>query len=131
MRNFISISLLLLVAAGWAEGATCNCGAFLTTEFGDILIVSLPTTDVDSCDNPQKCIKNCQNELEGGDLFAISSDGERTNGQVACDAWQKPIHNQYIYGYYELCGGPWEYTGEHSQQMLCCDDNGQHQYCVA
>ncbi|CAL4113365.1 unnamed protein product [Meganyctiphanes norvegica] len=134
MRNSAAISMLLLAAAaGWAEGAaSCRCGAFITTEEGDILIYALPTTDVETCDDVNECSRACVEEVgDGGDLFGISSDGERTNGQVLCDELAKPIENQYIYGYYEICGGPWEYTDVHSGDMLCCDDSGQQQVCIA
>ncbi|CAL4166409.1 unnamed protein product [Meganyctiphanes norvegica] len=132
MRNISAISLLLLATAGWASGTgVCNCGAFMTTDIGDILIVELPALEAKNCDDHKGCSRACVEEVgSGGDLFAMAADGtDRTNGQALCDEMGKPIDNKLIYGYYELCGGPWEYTGVSSEQALCCDDNGQHQYC--
>lgn len=35
-----------------------------------------------------------------------------------------------VHAYYEVCGGPWEYAGLDSQQMLCCS-LGQHEHCIS
>ncbi|XP_064096480.1 uncharacterized protein LOC135208307 [Macrobrachium nipponense] len=69
----------------------------------------------------------------GGDLWHMCEDGV-TVGQHVCDSLVGLFHhfvqNHYVYGYYEICGGAWQYTGLSSKQMLCCE-GGQHVHCIS
>ena len=58
------------------------------------------TTKYFSCLHEKQCQARCHKEFDilssGGDLFAISKDGERTNGQVLCDHLKKKVMNEYV-----------------------------------
>ncbi|XP_068234030.1 uncharacterized protein [Palaemon carinicauda] len=130
----IAIVLLALVAAACAaqNEAWCRCGAFLTYNDAQSLVYELPEIHIDSCDQHSKCKNECIKAMDEfshyGDLWAMTPEG-KTVGQLICESltgidWTG-VHNHRVYNYYEVCGGPWEYTGQASPDMLCCHDHVQ------
>ncbi|XP_068234028.1 uncharacterized protein [Palaemon carinicauda] len=131
----IAIVLLALVAAACAAQngeAWCRCGAFLTYRDTQALAYELPEITIDYCDQHNRCKNECITAIDEfshyGDLWAMTPEG-KTVGQLICENltgidWTG-VHNHRVYGYYEVCGGPWEYTGQASPDMLCCSENLQ------
>merc|ERR1712198_41447 len=131
MFRYLVLALLLAVATAQHK-ASCRCGAFITTDTGDRLLYELPAIDVNSCDQHDACKKRCTKEYDtmsgGGDLDFVTEDGE-TVGQALCTEIGHHIRNEHVYAFYEICNGPWEFTGEQTQQKLCCDDHHKYHAC--
>ncbi|XP_037788426.1 uncharacterized protein LOC119583799 [Penaeus monodon] len=115
----------------------CRCAAFITFEFDEMMVYEAPEIAIDSCqDDAGQCKTACLTELNtlsnNGDLWLVQENGV-TVGQSICSFlanyninW---IVNHRVYGYFEVCGGPWEYAEFASQQLLCCDA-GEHDHCI-
>ncbi|ROT84648.1 hypothetical protein C7M84_022160 [Penaeus vannamei] len=120
-------------AAAAQDPANCRCGAFITLDSVEKMLYELPPLDMGSCDQHNKCRDRCFKEFEelsgGGDLNYITSDGVTPVGQILCTASGKPVHNEYVYAYSELCDGPWEWTGDQTMQPLCCNKDHEYHPC--
>ncbi|XP_076056196.1 uncharacterized protein LOC143034134 isoform X2 [Oratosquilla oratoria] len=107
-----------------AEMALCRCAIFHSSGHGEFMVYELPGIDVPNCRYKHTCQGRCEDEFSqlaaNGNLYA--SVGNTTVGQLLCDEHKWPVHNQMMYLYYDICNGPWRYTGKHSMQLLCCDD---------
>ncbi|XP_076056405.1 uncharacterized protein LOC143034348 [Oratosquilla oratoria] len=138
MRVSIVILVICLTAFSSATLHLCRCGLFSTGEFGEYMTLELPGLDVPSCEYKHTCEGRCIDEFNtitsNGNLYAPI--GDSTVGQKICDVtssdpfWLWPIDRCVMHLYYEICNGPWRYTGKHSMQMLCCDDNGKQYVCA-
>ncbi|XP_068234034.1 uncharacterized protein [Palaemon carinicauda] len=133
----LAIVLLALAAVGSAEDSFCRCGAFITYSDDQAMVYLAPELPIDSCeDDAQLCRDSCSKELKdmshGGDMWHVAPSG-KTVGQHICETLTGLhydfVHNHVVYGYYEVCGGPWQYTGVSSKGMLCCDD-GFQEHCI-
>ncbi|XP_068234452.1 uncharacterized protein [Palaemon carinicauda] len=134
----LAIVLLALVAAVSAQQneAWCRCGAFITSDDVETMVYEFPEIPLTSCEEHNKCKNKCVTEINEfshyGDMWEITPEG-KTVGQFICETLTGLsydfVHNHYVYGYYEVCGGPWEYTGQASTNMLCCDD-GFQEHCI-
>ncbi|XP_069987038.1 uncharacterized protein [Penaeus vannamei] len=135
----VLLLVFALVAAVSAQTEPwCRCAAFVTYEHSEIMVFEAPEVTIDSCvDDAKQCKRACATELNtlsnNGDLWFMQENG-LTVGQDICSYlaghfffWMR---NHRVYGYYEVCGGAWEYAGVESQQMLCCD-GGKHEHCIA
>ncbi|XP_050738994.1 uncharacterized protein LOC127009701 [Eriocheir sinensis] len=136
----ISLALVSIVAAfalsnAQSEGGWCRCAAFVSSRTMEIMVLELPEVPITDCMSHNQCKNRCVDEINTmtNEMDLWSTVNETTVGQVFCEElfshglfW---IHNSYIHGYYEVCGGPWEYTGIDSQQMLCCTSS-QQIHCV-
>ncbi|XP_076056398.1 uncharacterized protein LOC143034345 [Oratosquilla oratoria] len=122
--RFLSF-LLGLACVAFAQGfSKCRCGLFTNRSFGESLVYELPGIDVGSCESHFQCKTLCQNEFRdmtnNGDMYHMLDDGITSIGQFLCEKYGRNLENEYIYNYYELCNGPWEYAEQHSMQPLCC-----------
>merc|ERR1711915_831997 len=136
----MKVLLLVLAAIASASAQTegwCRCAAFVTYEHSEIMVYESDEIVIDDCvDDAKQCKNACTNQLNTmsnqGDLWYLNSNGI-TVGQEICtymaDHWFFFVHNHRVYGYYEICGGAWQYTGIASQQYLCCN-GGKHEHCV-
>ncbi|XP_068234453.1 uncharacterized protein [Palaemon carinicauda] len=134
----LAVVFIALVAAARAQQneAWCRCAAFITNDDDETMVYEYPEIPIDSCEDHKKCKNKCItefNEYSGyGDMWAMT-DGGITVGQSICDTLtglhHPYVHNHYVYAYYEVCGGPWEYTGLSSTGMLCCND-GVQEHCI-
>merc|ERR1712002_112969 len=116
----------------------CRCTGMVSSEHAEWLVYELPSVNITDCDTSghDQCQYRCRKEFNemsnNGDLWSVV-EGE-TVGQYVCADLKSNfvfwIYNSYIHVYYEVCGGPWEYTGLDSQQMLCCS-NGEHKHCIS
>ncbi|KAK7077172.1 hypothetical protein SK128_018602 [Halocaridina rubra] len=134
--------LLLLLAAIVASTSAqsegwCRCAAFVTYEHTEAMVYESAEIPITDCvDDAKECKNACVNQLNtmsnNGDLWHLTESGI-TVGQSICtylaDIWHFFVHNHRVYGYYEICGGAWQYTGIASQQMLCCN-GGKQEHCV-
>ncbi|XP_047483581.1 uncharacterized protein LOC125035320 [Penaeus chinensis] len=135
---------VLLLALAFAASASaqsepwCRCAVFVTYKNSEVMVFEAPEITISSCEDEAKmCRNSCVNELNemsnNGDLWAVQESGS-TVGQYICqylaDHYFFSINNHKVYGYNEVCGGAWEYTGVESQQMLCCD-GGNHVHCIS
>merc|ERR1712098_213217 len=118
------------------EPATCRCALFVSSRHTEIMVHELEAVPIDNCESHNQCMDRCTTELneDTNNMDLWSMMGNDTVGQSFCTElyhhfffW---IHNSNIHGYYEMCGGPWEYTGLDSQQPLCCD-MGQQEHCIS
>ncbi|XP_064096410.1 uncharacterized protein LOC135208217 [Macrobrachium nipponense] len=133
----LAFVLLALVAAVCGQQEPwCRCGAFITFDDDEAMVYEMPEVTIDSCENHKQCKNSCTKEMNNyshyGDLWAMTPLN-KTVGQAICETLTGLsydfVHNHYVYGYYEVCGGPWEYTGIASKGMLCCND-GLQEHCI-
>ncbi|XP_076056409.1 uncharacterized protein LOC143034352 [Oratosquilla oratoria] len=128
-----AVLFVLLFAAGAQGFSNCRCGLFTNKSFGESMLYEMPGIDVGSCESHFQCKTLCENEFNqltnDGDLYTIMNDGITSIGQFLCQEYGRDLDNQYVYNYYELCSGPWEYTEQRSQQPLCCR-NGEEYACT-
>ncbi|XP_042882676.1 uncharacterized protein LOC122259798 [Penaeus japonicus] len=136
MKVLLLVFALVAAVSGQTE-PWCRCAAFVTYEYTEMMVYEAPDIIIDSCqDDANQCKDACANELNtlsgNGDLWLLQESGV-TIGQTICTAladhflfW---VVNHRVYGYFEVCGGPWEYSGVASQQLLCCD-GGKHDHCI-
>ncbi|XP_071533760.1 uncharacterized protein [Panulirus ornatus] len=130
------VTLALVGLSTQAEPGWCRCAAFVSSRHTELMVLELPEVNITDCQNHNQCRNRCTKEINemtnDMDLWSLV-EGE-TVGQYFCQELYSHffffIHNSYIHGYYEICGGPWEYTGIDSQQMLCCN-LGQHEHCIS
>ncbi|XP_076056395.1 uncharacterized protein LOC143034343 isoform X2 [Oratosquilla oratoria] len=124
MKTYTAI--LLLACAALAQGfSKCRCGLFTNQSFGEFMLYEMPGIDVGSCDAHFQCKTLCEKEFReltnNGDIYTVMEDGITTIGQFLCqELYEGKIDNEYVYNYYELCSGPWEFTEQQSQETLCC-----------
>ncbi|XP_047483859.1 uncharacterized protein LOC125035470 [Penaeus chinensis] len=134
----VLLLVFALVAAVSAQTEPwCRCAAFVTYEHSEIMVYEAPEVTIDSCeDDAKQCKNSCAKELNtmsnNGDLW-LELDSGITVGQYICtylaDHFFFWMSNHKVYGYYEVCGGAWQFTGVESQQLLCCDA-GKHEHCI-
>nr|XP_027237555.1 uncharacterized protein LOC113828745 isoform X1 [Penaeus vannamei]XP_027237573.1 uncharacterized protein LOC113828760 isoform X1 [Penaeus vannamei] len=133
MLRFVLLALLFAAATA-QQVAPCRCGAFVTTDGGELMLYELPPVEVHSCDQNHPCQNRCFEEFEllsgGGDLDFVTSTNA-TVGEVLCEAAGVAVDGEYVYAYSELCDGPWEWTGDVTQQPLCCSDAAEYVPCEA
>ncbi|KAK4317354.1 hypothetical protein Pmani_011562 [Petrolisthes manimaculis] len=135
--TFVLVACLAALAfvRGEGEPSYCRCANFVSSRHSEIMVLELPSVDVADCNAHNQCKNRCTTEIGEmtNDMDLWSTVDDVNVGQYFCtqlyDNFFFWIHNSYIHGYYELCGGPWEYTGQDSQQMLCCS-GGTQQHCV-
>nr|XP_027224277.1 uncharacterized protein LOC113816403 isoform X3 [Penaeus vannamei] len=135
----VLLLVFALVAAVSAQTEPwCRCAAFVTYEHSEIRVFEAPEITIDSCvDDAKQCKNACTKELndmsDNGNMWLVQENG-LTVGQNICtymaDHFFYFIHNHRVYGYFEVCGGAWEYTGVASQQLLCCN-GGKHEHCIS
>ncbi|XP_064096412.1 uncharacterized protein LOC135208219 [Macrobrachium nipponense] len=135
----VALLLLATLAAVSAQSEPwCRCAAFVTYEYTEMMVYEAPEVTIDSCqDDVKQCKNRCSKELaeltNDGDLWSLTAEGI-TVGQHICSNLLRHLiyflHNHKIYGYYEVCGGAWQYAGVMSQQMLCCN-GGKHEHCIS
>ncbi|XP_042230465.1 uncharacterized protein LOC121871932 [Homarus americanus] len=129
------VVLLAFVSLAWGQEQHCHCASIITTEEGAGLAYDLPPTEVQDCNNLEACELRCIDEYtvltNDGDLDFVLENGE-TVGQVACNTLKPQGYDDVgpleVFLYYNLCLGPWYYTGFKSQQKLCCV-GGEHTPC--
>ncbi|KAK7072596.1 hypothetical protein SK128_003032 [Halocaridina rubra] len=137
--KYFTLALSVLCALAYVrtqESAYCRCALFVSSRHTEIMVYELAPVNIDTCESHNQCQNRCATEIsqDTNDLDLWSMWGNDTVGQAFCTELYSHfffyIHNSYIHGYYEMCGGPWEYTGQDSQQPLCCD-MGQQEHCIA
>ncbi|XP_068234037.1 uncharacterized protein [Palaemon carinicauda] len=136
----MKVVLLLLAAIAAANAELepwCRCAAFVNYEFVQMMVFETADVIIDSCDaDVDKCRSRCAEQLNeasnNGDLWYMTEDGI-TVGQYLCSYLMRHLvtyfYNNVVYGYYEVCGGAWQYADVKSQQMLCCN-GGEHAHCL-
>nr|XP_027227462.1 uncharacterized protein LOC113819422 [Penaeus vannamei] len=132
-------TLTALVAVGLISGQGepwCRCALFVSSSYAEWMVFELPEVNITDCDSHDQCKWHCIKELNEmtNEMDLWSTVSNATVGQYICEELYSHfiffIHNSYVHAYYEMCGGPWEYTGLDSQQMLCCD-RGEHKHCIS
>nr|XP_045605185.1 uncharacterized protein LOC123762617 [Procambarus clarkii] len=124
----VLLSLAALTRA--QEFPACLCGAFITLMEEEIEVFRLPPIEVADCDATTDCRARCIDEwttiTEDGDLDYTWLDGV-TIGQHMCDSLHDNDHSDVgpheVYLYYNICLGPWIYTGQTSRNTLCCSSS--------
>ncbi|XP_027227464.1 uncharacterized protein [Penaeus vannamei] len=138
MKTFL-LAVTALLAVGFVSSQSepwCRCAMFVSSSNAEIMVYELPQVNITDCNSHNQCKNRCTNEFNemtnNMDLWS-TVDGD-TVGHYICQNLYSNfiffIHNSYVHAYYEMCGGPWEYTGLDSQQMLCCNV-GQHEHCIS
>merc|ERR1719495_2669750 len=133
------LALAALAAVAYVSGqseAWCRCALFISTSTSELMVTELPEVPISDCDSHNQCKGRCVGEFNNMtnnmDLWS-TVDGE-TVGHHICQNLASNnayfINNKVVHAYYEMCGGPWEYSGLDSQQMLCCNI-GQHEHCIS
>ncbi|XP_027227470.2 uncharacterized protein [Penaeus vannamei] len=138
MKTFL-LAVTALLAVGSVSSQTeawCRCAMFVSSNSAEIMVYELPEVNITDCNSHNQCKNRCTNEFNvmtnNMDLWS-TVDGETVGHYICQDLYSNFIffiHNSYVHAYYEMCGGPWEYTGLDSQQMLCCNV-GQHEHCIS
>ncbi|XP_071533759.1 uncharacterized protein [Panulirus ornatus] len=138
MKYFL-LAVAILAGAAYVrteEPGWCRCAMFVSSRHSEIMVFQLPEVNVTDCNDHSGCQNRCTKEISemtnNLDLWS-TVDGE-TVGSYICKKLYSYffffMHNSQVHGYYQLCGGPWEYTGLDSQQMLCCN-LGEHVHCIS
>merc|ERR1712071_334777 len=126
-----------LVAAVSAQSeGWCRCAAFITYNRNEMMVHDGAEIPINSCDESGTCMNKCVAEINemsaGGDIWHMTEAGI-TIGQSVCSELAGHfifyVLGHKIYGYYEVCGGAWQYTGVESSAKLCCN-GGQHIHCL-
>jgi len=136
---FAAIFFAAFVAAANAQELEvwCRCAAFATYSDSQKMVWEGDEVSATTCDSSvNECRDACAAQINAGsnngDLWYVTEVGT-TVGQQICESLvaldSQYVHNHRIYGYFQLCGGPWEYAGVASQQSLCCT-NGQQKHCI-
>merc|ERR1719244_1096288 len=134
MKSLLVV-LATLAAVAYVSGQTepcCRCALFVSNYGSENMVSELPQVNITDCDSHNQCRGRCVGEFNDMtnemDLWS-TVDGE-TVGQGLCKYLSDRnfyfIFNKRVHAYYEMCGGPWEYAGLDSQQLLCCN-LGQHE----
>ncbi|KRY96916.1 hypothetical protein T11_4388 [Trichinella zimbabwensis] len=133
-----AVILLVILSLGLASGETswCTCAPFVSFEHTEIMVYNSYETTLDDCKNKEKCNKDC-NEYFGantndGDLWHFVNGA--TVGQHLCNyVFQNDLMpvlmHKMVYGYYQVCGGAWQYTELSSNEALCCE-LGNQKHCT-
>ncbi|KAK7063168.1 hypothetical protein SK128_026173 [Halocaridina rubra] len=125
----IVILLSLMGLACAQDPKECFCGMFVSVNMAELEVHRLPAIDLDSCDDQGDCKIGCIREWEyvfnNGGLNFVAPGHNRTIGEESCRtlAFQHQHPNlapHEVYGYYNVCQGPWVYDGETSREPLCC-----------
>ncbi|XP_042879843.1 uncharacterized protein LOC122258136 [Penaeus japonicus] len=131
MFRFVLLALLSATATAQLA-APCRCGAFVTLDASEVMLYELPPVEVNSCDQNKACQNRCFLEFEqlsgGGDLDFVTSTNSSV-GQVLCDAAGTAVETKFVYAYSEICDGPWEWTGDQTEQPLCCSSDLVYSPC--
>ncbi|XP_045106760.1 uncharacterized protein LOC123501806 [Portunus trituberculatus] len=135
MKTFLLL-LAVAAAANAQSEAWCRCAAFITYNRNEMMVHEAPEIPINSCDDANQCKQKCVAEINevsyDGDLWHMLEDGY-TVGQHVCtelaDRFVFFVVGHKVYGYYEVCGGAWQYTGVASTTKLCCN-GGQHSHCL-
>ncbi|XP_076056268.1 uncharacterized protein LOC143034212 [Oratosquilla oratoria] len=139
MKSYFALALLAAVVAA-VSGQTepwCRCAFFVTNSYAEVMVYELPEVPIDSCENSRACKTRCTTDLNAssdyGNLWYLLEDGQ-TTGQKICTLMRDHfiffLHNRRVYGYYEVCGGAWQYANVMSEQLLCCE-GGEQKHCIA
>ncbi|XP_068234454.1 uncharacterized protein [Palaemon carinicauda] len=138
MKVFLLLLATIAVASAQSE-PWCRCAAFVTYEYMEMMVYEFPEVIIDSCEDDgakqckNRCIKELNEATNNGDLWYMTDMGFSVGQYICADLMRHTIyflHNHVVYGYYEVCGGAWQYTGVKSQEMLCCN-GGEHEHCIA
>ncbi|XP_063585872.1 uncharacterized protein LOC134763240 [Penaeus indicus] len=137
--KYCLLALTALVAVGSVSSQSepwCRCALFVSSNSAEIMVYELPEVTITDCESHSQCKNRCTKEFNEmtNEMDLWSTVNGETVGQFICQNlygnFVMFIHNSYVHAYYEMCGGPWEYAGLDSQQMLCCS-LGQHEHCVS
>merc|ERR1712002_131334 len=137
MKAAVLLSLLGLALASPArDSPNCWCGAFIEESDSVHQVFHLESAFLSDCSAIADCKAICAYEFNqftsGGDLDHVLGNGY-TVGQEIClhmlEHDEKPdVTNAIVYGYANLCNGPWVYDGVSSTSRLCCR-GGFYQPC--
>merc|ERR1711872_219428 len=137
MKIFQTLAALALVASVSALDPFCRCGIFVSTPSFELMVEELPQLPLDSCDDVDMCKQSCIDEVgkmtNDLDIWSLAEDGETVGQHICQSAWHYAfmpfIHNSLVHAYFEVCGGPFEFTGLDSESKLCCNF-GVHEHCI-
>merc|ERR1712002_732195 len=135
IANMKVLALLLATVALASAMATkdspnCWCGAFIELPDDIHKVWRLESAFLDTCDMVEECKQICASEFDkftgGGDLDHVLDSG-MTVGQELCLYMATHEHldtttDAYVYGYANMCNGPWIYDGVSTTAKLCCQD---------
>ncbi|XP_027227469.2 uncharacterized protein [Penaeus vannamei] len=133
MKSFVlALAVLGFVYVSAQTEPWCRCALFVSTEHTEWMVYELPEVVITDCESHNQCKNRCTREFNEmtNNMDLWSTVNNATVGSYLCQNVEHFIHNKYVHAYYEMCGGPWEYAGLDSQQMLCCYQ-GQHEHCVS
>merc|ERR1712002_160647 len=123
-------TLALASAMATKDSPNCWCGAFIELPDDIHKVWRLESAFLDSCDMVDEFKAICASEFDiftgGGDLGYVLESGY-TVGQELClyMAQHQGVHNimnAYVYGYANMCNGPWIYDGVSTTGKLCCKE---------
>merc|ERR1712142_455949 len=126
----VLLLLASVVALAWAgqDSPNCWCGMFIQERDDAHRVYALESGFFDSCDELDACKQLCASEFNnatgGGDLNFEQSNGYSIGQEICLYMSQHngvtDIKEAVVYGYANLCNGPWVYDGESSINRLCC-----------
>ncbi|XP_042877813.1 uncharacterized protein LOC122256905 [Penaeus japonicus] len=138
MRTILLIAAVLAgVSSATGTDSWCTCSLMVNYENMIVMVYKFPEEDLSTCTDDDTCKLKCRNVIETQtntiDLWGLDPHGH-TVGSHICeflyDTEKIPfVFNKIVHGYYQVCGGPWVYTDQDSEDMLCCD-LGIHEHCT-
>ncbi|XP_042216352.1 uncharacterized protein LOC121862285 [Homarus americanus] len=129
MNTFVLLlASIALVGSAVGDLHNCWCGMFIELDEEVHMVYSLDSATVNSCDDVSTCKTTCASEFNtytaGGDLNHVLGDGYSVGQEICLRMVERHgIHNIYhatVYGYGNVCNGPWVYDGVSSINSLCC-----------
>ncbi|XP_047483756.1 uncharacterized protein LOC125035420 [Penaeus chinensis] len=134
-----AVTLLVALSLRLASGETpwCTCAPFVSFEHTEVMVYNSHEIKINDCENDKrKCNNECNaylssNTNEGDLWYAING---ATVGQHVCSyVFQHDLMpflmHKMVYGYYQVCGGAWQYAEISSKEPLCCE-LGNQKHCT-
>ncbi|XP_027219191.2 uncharacterized protein [Penaeus vannamei] len=139
MKVLLSLFSLvaLSTALGQREDVWCRCALMVDSDPMLYMVYDLGEAFIEACSEHDRCKNRCYDKIRAAtnemDLWSHDDSGFTIGSNICQYLFSSynvdQFNNKYVHGYYQVCGGPWEYTFQDSQQMLCCN-MGIHEHCI-
>ncbi|XP_042882668.1 uncharacterized protein LOC122259792 [Penaeus japonicus] len=134
-----AIILLAALSIGIASASSdwCTCAPFASFEHSEIMVYYSKEFTIDNCINDvlmcrTKCRQYFEDNTNGGDLWHPiegATVGQHICNYVFTNDLMPFLMHKKVHGYYQVCGGAWQYAEVTSKDALCCE-LGSQKHCT-
>ncbi|XP_071537571.1 uncharacterized protein [Panulirus ornatus] len=129
MKNLLLLLAGLTLVWGTKDLATCRCGMFIQMDDDVHMVYHLDPINIETCEPYELCKIKCAEEFntltDGGNLNNELNSGYTVAQEICLTMMQHhgvhDVQNAVVYGYANMCNGPWMWDGVSSINKLCCD----------